>query len=197
MSYYTFQNLQPLCSSMGKSKKSLEVFSFTYKLQFECLLDLAENPFQMLVGIPGANFAFVLKIEKGYKAKIEDSDYFRLCELLNLTYKNDQFSSFSFLKFVDSNIPKQCTPNLVPPEKILKFKEQSFSQKEREEGFIFCGWLPHKGRNNGHLNKDENLPKTRKIFGTYVADFCERNDISSKWTIDETKRVIPTFPPLD
>lgn len=194
MDPYYFHNLKPFYSSMKENHKTLEYFSFKYHCEFECLLDIGVSPFQLLVGISGISFAFILEIKPGFKTEMKSSDYFKLCDILDLNYKDNSFSSLTFLNIINSNIPSSSNAEFVSPEKIYSLRANTFSKEEKEEGFIFCGWLPHAEKNNGHVR---NIPKTRKLLGSFVADFCEKNDISSKWTTDESKRIEITFPTAD
>lgn len=191
---FKFFNLAPLCKSIRANHKGTEQFTFAYnRLSFDCILDIDASPFEMIVGVLQLNFAFILKIEKGYETEMAYSDYVRLCQILNLRPSGDSFSSFAFLKFIDEHLPKQSRPELVPIEKILPHRINQMSANDKAEGFIFCGWLPHKDKNNGNATP-ENLAKTRRLMGAAVSEYCQKNNISSRWTTDETQRRKLNFP---
>lgn len=192
MMKFKFKNLIVLYNEMKKNSKSLEQFQFTYNgVEFDCILDIDSKPFELMIGTVNHNFACILYIEKGFITHMSDDDYFNLCYILNLNYNEHHFSSFAFLKFVDDHIPPKCSKKIVPVRKLVPFRASQLNRNDREEGFIFCGWLTHKGNNNGHVR---NLEKTEKFFGKQVAAYCKKNDISSKWTTDPSKRIDEYYP---
>lgn len=189
---FKFNNLKPLCKSMRSNNKSLEQFDFTFNnVTFDCILDIDVNPFEMMIGVSGSYFACILYIYTGFITEMADADYANLCKLLHLNWNKNHFSSFFFLSFLDKHIPSISSPTPVPIEKVIPFRASKLTESERAEGFIFAGWLTHKGKKNGHAR---NINKTRQLLGDTVAEYCERNDISSKWTTDETRRQSLTFP---
>lgn len=177
---------------MRRNHKSLEQFNFTYnQIRFDCILDIDAEPFEMMVGALKHNFACILQIKKGFITEMSDKDYYNLRNILNLNFNENHFTSFAFLNFIDNHIPQECNPNIVPVEYVVPFRAHRLSNEEREEGFIFCGWLPHKDKNNGHVR---NLSKTEALLGKNIAIYCEKHDISSKWTNNEAQRVTLTYP---
>lgn len=189
---YKFSHLRPICSSMRRNRKSLEQFDFVYNdIKFDCIIDIDAHPFEIMVGALKYNFAFILYVHPGFITEMKNEDYYKLCQILNLNYKEHHFSSFAFLTLIDNNIPSESSPAPVPLKYIYPFRKNTLSKAEREEGFIFCGWLPHKGRHNGHV---QNLAKTEKLLGKSIAAYCEKNNISSKWTTDITKEKDISFP---
>lgn len=189
---FKFKNLSGLYSDMKRNKKSLEEFTITYNnVEFDCILDVDSIPFELMIGAINHNFACILYIEIGFITEMSDKDYFALCDILNLNYNKHHFSSFAFLKFIDERSPHKCNNKIVPVRKLVPFRENKISKKDKAEGFIFCGWLTHKGNNNGHV---KNIDKTEKFFGKQVAAYCKKNDISSKWTTDPSKQVRESYP---
>ena len=48
---FTFFRLSSLCKDIGRKRKSIENFQFTYsKVLFDVVLDIDSIPFQMMVG---------------------------------------------------------------------------------------------------------------------------------------------------
>lgn len=189
---FQFHNLEPLVKSMKRNNKSLEQFQFTYnKFIFDCILDIGASPFEIMLGISGKNFACILFVQDEFITEMADEDYYNLRDILNLNWNEHHFSSFLFLRILDSHFPSNCSPSPVPIEHIIPFRASQLSESEREEGYIFAGWLPHKGKNNGHAR---NINKTRLLLGNSVAEYCERNDISSKWTTRKEQQQKLTFP---
>lgn len=189
---YKFKNLAPLCKSIRLQKKSIEQFEITYNnVTFDCVLDIGINPFELMIGVKRHNFACVLHIHPGYIVEMDDLNYHILCQILNLNYKDNHFTSFAFFTYLDDHVPAKASASLVDPIHLIPFRESSMSLEERKEGYIFAGWLSHEGKNNGHVRNDS---KTEKLLGKTVADYCRKHDISSKWTTNPEKRVILTFP---
>lgn len=189
---FKLYNLKPLYRSMQSKNKSLEQFDITFNgVAFDCIIDIGTTPFELMIGANGFSFACILYIHRGYITEMSNSDYVNLCKVLQLNWNKNHFSSSVFLNYLDKHIPAVCTPIPVPTEKITPFRASRLTDKERTEGYIFAGWLTHKGKNNGHVR---NINKTRLLLGSTVAAYCERNDISSKWTTNENMRQKLIFP---
>ena len=190
---FTFKNLHKLVFSMKCHRKTIEQFYFKFNnVEFDCILDIGVRPFELMLGVKSYNFACVLKIERGYRTELPSDKYFELCKILHLTYKDNLFSSPFFLRQIDIHIPEECTDNLVNPSHLVPFRKDKLSNSDKADGFIFCGWLAHKGKNNGHAR---NFEKTEFLLGKDIANFCRINDISSKWTNDEKDSSRITKPP--
>ena len=69
-------------------------------------------------------------------------------------------TTFAFLKFIDERSPHKYNNEIVPVRKLVAFRKK-ISKKDKSEGFIFCGWLTHKGNNNGHV---KNIDKSENFF---------------------------------
>lgn len=190
---YAFKNMYKLVASMRNHGKTIEQFYFKFNnVEFDCILDIGLAPFELMLGVKVYNFACVLKVERGYRVELPTNKYVELCRILHLSYKDDLFSSPFFLHQVDMHIPNECSNDLVNPSHLVPFRENKLSSSDRKEGYIFCGWLPHKGMNNGHAR---NFEKTELLLGKDIADFCRANDISSKWTANESEALAITRPP--
>lgn len=193
---FKFNHMYALASSMGKSHQSIEQFYVKFNnIVFDCIFDVGTTPFELMIGAKANNFAYVLKIEKGFIVESPDSFYRQLAKILNLNFKDNGFSTSRFLSYIDANLPKVCSNKLVEPSHLVPFRKEKLSKKNREEGFIFCGWQPHECRNNGHLS-EENANKTEALLGKETANFCRKHDISSKWTNDVSKAMKLTKPEL-
>ena len=180
---FKFYNFYQIMVQMKKNKRSLEQFKLTYnKVTFDCILDIDANPYELMIGATRHKFACILKIDSHYSTEMSKQLYLELCRILNLNYSRNHFTSFDFLRLIDSHLPKRCSEAPVPVEKVVPFRKNRLSPKDRKEGFIFCGWLSHKDKNNGHAR---NFAKTEALLGKQVAEYCRKNDISSKWTTDE------------
>lgn len=192
---FQFNHLHRLCQSIGKMKKSTEHFIITFKnVKFDCILNLDAEPYELMIGAWKYNFACILHIKRGYKVDIPELDYRKLRSILELDRNSaEPFSAMKFLLYLDQHLPKTASPNPVDPRYLAPYKDNELTQAQKEEGFIFCGWLQHQGLKNGHVTED-NLQKTEVLLGKRIAAFCRKQDISSKWTTDSAKSVQLTFP---
>lgn len=129
--------------------------------------------------------------KKGFVVDTSTINFSLLCRVLKLNYTNDHFNSSLFLNIIDSHIPQESNGQFVQPSHLVPFGFDRLNKSDKEEGFLFCGWLRHDGLNNGHAR---NFLKTELFLGKDVADYCRAHDISSKWTNNpdlETKYTKP------
>lgn len=190
---FTFYKLKPLCSDMRRNNKSIEQFYVTYaNTKFDIVIDIDSQPFQMMIGVVDKNMAFVLDIHIGFKTEIPEDIYFKLCSILDLNYKDDHFSSFAFLSFVDKHIPNKSKKEIVNPDHLLPFRKHTCSDKDENLKTRFKGWNDH----TKDKKQARNFEKTELFFGKTVADYCRAHNISSLWTYpdDDSLRDI-SFPP--
>lgn len=190
---FHFKNLYPLYKDILRHHKSIEHFNIEYNhVQFDIILDIGTTPFQMMIGAVHHNLAFILSIERGFETEIPDHIYYDLMRILNLNFKENGFTSFSFLKFIDNHTPNKCTPQIVNPDYLLRFRSYYNRDANEQEKTRFIGWNDHtKDKRTAH-----NFDKTEQYFGKAVADFCRSRNISSIWTVpgDTAPRNID-FPP--
>ena len=78
--------IQPLLQDMGRNQAHIDKFRFQYnQVEFEVIVLLERTPFEMLFGVIGHNFSFVLNLNKGYELEeLSDEIFYRLCNILNL-----------------------------------------------------------------------------------------------------------------
>lgn len=186
--YFRLNKIKSLYYSMKQNKKESEKYTFTIKTtDFDVIFLINRTPYELLVGVCGTQFAFVLPVEKGFVTTLPDCIYYRLCEIIQLNYSENHFSSFKFLAELDRAAPFKCTKRKVRPDEIARFKRDV----PENEKIYFYGWNDHvkDGR------KVRNIKKTREWLGDSVADFCEANNISSMWTDVERKRIDYSYPP--
>lgn len=113
---FKFKNLKPICSDMRRNHKSLKQFHFIYnQIQFDCILDIDAEPFEMMIGALNHNFACVLQIRNGFITKMSDKDYYNLCKILNLNFNENHFTSFfCFLDNIYIIATTRMTPITIP-----------------------------------------------------------------------------------
>lgn len=177
---FQFRKIRSLYSDMKRTNKLQEKFCFPIRgsghtvVHFEVIFLIDRSPFELLIGAKGHTLAFILQIWTGFWTELPDEIYYQICEILNLNYSKDHFSSAKFLDTLDCAAPTHCSSVHVQPHEIAYYKKEI----PECEKIYFLGWNDHQldGR------KARNFQKTRALLGDAVADFCERNNISSLWT---------------
>lgn len=174
--------IKPLLSDMGKNNAKMDKFRFTYnKVEFEVIIFIDRNPFELLFGILDENFSFILELKKGYQlSNLSNQDFFRLCDILNLKPGKETFTSFKFLKYFAKRLPTQYSKNNIEPHEIAWYKSKYVPESHK---IYFLGWRTY-GPESSHSAK--NFKKTREFLGEETYEFCKKNNISSRWT-DEPK----------
>lgn len=185
--------LAPYIKSMKKNKLDINEFFFTYNdICFDVIMDISNIPFQMLLGAKTINFAVVLNVEEGYIIDFPETTFYELCNKLHLRPGKETFTSFAFLRYISSRVPKIAESNIVPPSHIMPFRKQLISLEDEVDKTVFLGWNDHKR----DMRKARNFKKTELFFGKQVADFCIKNNISSIWCSSKNgKETIVKFPP--
>lgn len=170
---------------MKQEKKYQEQFSFFLAgAEFEVIFLIDRTPFELLIGIKGTQLAFILTVKPYFiVAAIPDNIFKELKKYLKLSYGLTEFTSKDFLHRLESSAPIKCSSEIVQPHQVAKYKKDSIPDPQK---IYFLGWNNHlkDGRNA------RNIWKTRSICGDAVANFCEKNNISSMWSdqIKDTKR---------
>lgn len=187
------EEIKPLLLDMKKNNATKDKFAFTYnQVRFEVIILIDCQPYELLFGVVGHNFSFILNLRKGFNLQnIPDPVFYRLCEILNLKAGKDTFTSFAFLKYMATCIPEKFSNIVVQPHEIMAHKKKDVPEEEK---IYFCGWKTYK-EDSTHSAK--NFEKTRKILGESVYIFCEKHNISSCWTSELGKRKDYTVPVVD
>lgn len=148
-----------------KSMRSQDIgrTKFRYQhnhLTFDCLFFIDVEPFELVMGCIGHNFAIFLEIEKGFKIEPfinPKSTFYDLLDALKTDKKSDnKFNPFKFFEAFNRQIPDSAKPrNTVKPQDIVKY----VSNIEESDKIYFCGWL----NNNlqGNQVSEKNLKKTK------------------------------------
>lgn len=176
MSKLTFITLKSLIDDMKQHNVDKDRFTFTYKIKFDVIISIVEKGYELLIGLHSANLGFVIYVNEKFVAELKDKDYLKLCKCLNLTYKNDKFTSNLFLKLLSSKIPESYTGYKHTYKEMIPFVK--CKPIEESKKIYFKGWNDHmKDKNKAH-----NFEKTEFYFGKEVADYCRKNNISSIWS---------------
>lgn len=192
MTFY-FLHIERLRRSIRDEKKDIEQFVISYNgFQVDCILDIGCEPLELMIGIKGSTFAYVLCLRRDpksfkYLCEMPDKVFFELRDKLGLHHNPENpFTSFGFLQYIDNHLPAKASPEIVDPAALLRFRKDRLSDSAREEGTIFWRWLRHEGVNNGHVTA-QNIEKTRLLLGASISEYCAKHDISSQWTTDPNK----------
>lgn len=181
MSKLTFPHLDTLVPDMLNKGIYKEHFAFNYSRQtLDCIFSFSNNRYELLVGIHELNYGFVVTIYQSgggsYIAEITDDTYKEFCRVLNLSYRGDGFTSNTLLNLLSSHIPPISNGIRITYETMRQYTK--CRKVEESEKIYFKGWNDHvKDGNTAH-----NFDKTEFYFGTEVADYCRKNNISSLWT---------------
>lgn len=181
--------LIPLYRSM--KQQDIGRYKFHYELNhltFDCLFFIDIEPFELVMGCLGHNFAVFNEIKQGFEISpfIEPkSTFFDLLNALKTTDASfNRFDPVDFFKQFNEKIPEHANPrNIVKPSDVVRY----YSDIEESDKIHFCGWLD----NNIRKNKvsDSNLEKTRHLMGQQVYEFAKRRNQSTKWTHDQSMAV--------
>lgn len=165
-----------------------EAFNFTINgVTLKSIFLIDRKPFELIVGVVGTQFGFIIKLYKGFTAEwLNDADLWELRKLLNLKRSGNQFTSFKLFREIDAHAPAKCSRQKISFQDIAHYRRDV---PEADKVF-FCGWVQH--LTDGRTVR--NVEKTRVMMGDQIADFCEKNNISSMWS-DKKRDDKPFQPP--
>lgn len=183
--------LQPLTSSMKRKHVDMNQFSVTYNdVEFDVIYDVGCTPFELLIGAKYINLATTVQIKKGYTASMNDSDFYRLCTILNLKPGKNLFTSFTFLRFIASNAPKDAKDGIISSTAVAKFRHNKIPIEQEKDKIYFIGWNNHK--KDGRIAR--NFEKTELLLGSSIANYCRKHNISSMWSNQSSDKQKETYP---
>lgn len=179
-----FNAIKSLLQDMRRNNANVDKFEFLYNnVKFEVIILIDRTPFELLFGVIGFNFSFILKLKKGYQLQdLSNEVFFKLCDILNLTPGAKTFTSRMFLEYTAKKIPRQFSMRNIQPHEIAKYKTENIPEKEK---IYFCGW---KSYTNSKKNA-QNFKKTKKWLGDDTYNFCIKHNISSCWTDKDIKKI--------
>lgn len=183
MPYKTQLNgLRPLYKDMRSNKRSHEHFQVNYAHRvFDCIFYIDTTPFELLIGLVGAQWGTVVSVEGGFYASMSDSAFYDLCKLLELRPGRETFTSALFLIHIANNSPKHISANPIPPHILVDIDPRKRRQVDEADKIYFKCWMPQGN------NQARNFQKTEVLIGKTAADFCRKHNISSCWTDDPDK----------
>lgn len=179
--------LEPLYRSMRQQNMGRAKFYYQLNhLRFECLFFTDTKPFELVMGCLGNNFAIFVDVLQGFEIKpfIEPPGTFHaLCQaLFQGTGSAHRFSATDFFAEFNRHIPQTTAPQHAP---TAQDAVRYYPNTEEADKLHFCGWLDNTLRSN--RVSSANLAKTRRIFGQNAHDFCQRRNLSTRWTDDPAR----------
>ena len=178
-----FFEIKPLLQDMGRNNVKVDKFKFQYNaVEFEVIVLIDRSPFELLFGVIGYNFSFVLVLEKGYELQeLSNEIFYKLCEILNLKPGRETFTSYKFLKYMAQKVPNKYSTREIQPHEIAQYKQRNVDEADK---IYFCGWKIY----TDSKRNAKNFEKTREWLGDDAYEFCKKNNISSCWTDIEINR---------
>jgi len=179
--------LQPLYRSMRAQGMGRAKFRYQLNhLVFECLFFADVEPFELVMGCLGHNFAIFVEVHKGFEIRpfIEPAATFlALVTALNQGANSQRkFEAAAFFAEFNRHIPAHATPDRVPTaDDLFRY----YPSIERPDRRYFCGWRDNNKR--GKNVTPENLEKTRRFMGQRAHDFSKRRNQSTCWTHLQSK----------
>jgi hypothetical protein len=86
----TLYEIKPLLQDMARKNVKIDKFRFQYNnVVFEVIVLIESEPFELLFGVIGYNYSFILKLYKGYQLQDMPNDvFFVISFILNHAKKN-------------------------------------------------------------------------------------------------------------
>lgn len=186
--------LQPLYRSMRQ--QDIGRIKFRYHLNhlvFECLFFADTEPFELVMGCIGHNFAIFLDVRRGFEIStyIEPRETF--FALRNALFQgqntNNRFDPVAFFAEFNRHIPTQATLDQIPSADDVV---RHYPDIEDAHKRFFCGWLDNS--KPGNQVTATNLDKTRRLLGQRARDFAQRRNQSTRWTHEQSKAIAFLMP---
>ena len=101
-----------------------EAFNFTINgVTLKSIFLIDRKPFELIVGVVGTQFGFIIKLYKGFTAEwLNDADLWELRKLLNLKRSGNQFTSFKLFREIDAHAPAKCSRQKISFQDIAHYR---------------------------------------------------------------------------
>lgn len=167
----------PLINDMKANNIEKEHYYFDFNnFRFDVILSIVHNGYELLVAIHTENWGCVLNMDNNYRIEVLDDVYFTLRNILKLDWNTNHFNSAAFLRLLSERSPQHSNCQSVLYDELWNYLP--YRHVEEEDKIYFCGWNDHiKDKRKAH-----NFDKTEFYFGKKIADYCRKNNISSRWT---------------
>ena len=175
--------IKPLLQDMGRNKVKQDKFSFRYaNLQFQVIILIEREPFELLFGLVDYNFSFTLCLRKGFELDdMPDDVYFYLRSLMKLQKCDEVLTSYKLMQYFAARIPQKYSGKKVEPHEIAVYKQRDVPESKK---IYFKGWQSHE-TDGKHV---KNLEKTRQWLGNDAYEYCKKYNISSCWSDHPSER---------
>ncbi|EHA6937682.1 hypothetical protein JMC39_002220, partial [Listeria monocytogenes] len=128
------EEIKQLLSDMRKNNVTKDKFTFSFnQVKFEVIVLIDCQPFELLFGVVGHNFSFILNLYPGFQLQnLPDYVFFKLCEILNLKPGKETFTSLAFLKYMATRIPTKYSRTNIQPHEIIPFKVKYIPETDKK-----------------------------------------------------------------
>jgi len=145
------------------------------------------TPWQLGLACIGHNFTLRFDVSKRYEISTyihDDATVEALRTALRTgAGSGHRFSPSEFLREIDAALPATMTKNDRPRPADMVLHRRDVEDAEK---IYLCGWEAHERGGKRHVTA-ENLHKTRALLGDADYAWCQRNDVSTKWTDDPAR----------
>ena len=177
--------LKELHKNMRQNGVTRTQFQYRHnQVVFDVLFFTDGSPYKLLFGAIGEKCCFVVNVKLGYSIDPflqPKSAYNDLCRVLGIEYDpKNPFSTAKFFRHFADAVPHSVTSTKEP---ATPAKSQAELNDDGEK--IYFKYWKNNGVNS-HVTP-LNLEKTRKAFGSEIAEFCSERNISSCWSSNEKK----------
>lgn len=179
--------LVPLYRSMRQQGMSRVKFRYRLNhLTFECLFFIDTDPFELVMGCLGRNFAIFKSVLRGFEINPFLGDlYGPLSDaLFQNAGTNIKLDPNTFFAEFNRHIPSHTGPDQRPsPTDIGRY----YPDLEHADRLYYCGLQDN--TESGRQVTTENLAKTLRLLGQQAHEFSLRRNQSTRWTDDPIKAV--------
>lgn len=184
--------LEPLYRSLRGQGMGRVKFRYRLNhLNFECLFFIDTQPFELVMGCLGHNFAIFKQVMRGFEINPYLGDaYAPLQRALFLDAgTNIRLDPSTFFSEFNRHIPSHAAPDQRPGTRDIG---RYYPDLEEADKLFFCGSLDNNLQ--GNRVRERNLAKTHRLMGQRAHDFALHRNFSTRWTNDEDKAVEVDFP---
>lgn len=167
---------------------------FRYRLNhltFECLFFVDTQPFELVMGCLGHNFAIFKQVLPGFEINPFLGDLYGPLRdaLFQDAGTNIKLDPSTFFAEFNRHIPDHASPDQRPTPRDIG---QYYPSLEQADRLYFCGWLDN--TKQGNQVTSANLDKTHRLMGRRAHDFSKQRNQSTRWTNDPNKAVALAIP---